>query len=312
MFLSLPAAASTAAPQALFHPPIVALDANHSTNWSGYNQGIIEQGGTGFHAISGQWTAPTATAHKAGEAEFSSTWVGIGGGCIDTGCTATDATLIQAGTEQDVDSSGTAHYAAWWEIIPQPSTPVSLPVSAGDRISVAIAETLPTMWSITITNLTTGQKWSTTTPYVSTYATAEWIVETPLVIDSTGTVGVAPMPNLSKVTFDNGSVNSGNPGLHPSQQMQLVSASGQVLASPSGPDADADGFNDCTYATSCADPTISLPRTPPSSASSGARNRHYPSGKRGFTNSAQAQAAQWAASAGTTVGAVVKAAGVTL
>ena len=121
---------------------------------------------------------PSASAHKAGENEYSSTWVGIGGGCVDAGCTATDATLIQAGTEQDVDRSGGAHYSAWWEIVPSASTPVSLPVSAGDRISVAIRQTLPTVWNIAMTNLTTGQSWSTMTPYASTYATAEWIVET--------------------------------------------------------------------------------------------------------------------------------------
>ncbi len=303
LLLSLPAAASSAAPQAFFHPPIVALDANHSTNWSGYNQGIVEQGGTGFHAVSGTWMVSTATAHKAGENEYSSTWVGIGGGCVDAGCTATDATLIQAGTEQDVDTSGGAHYSAWWEIIPSPSIRVSLPVSAGDRISVAISETLPTVWNIAMTNLTTGQSWSTMTPYASSYATAEWIVEIPVVVDGMGTVGVAALPNLSRVTFDNGSVNSVNPGLRTSEAIQLIDASGQVLASPSSPDADVDGFNDCAYAASCpATTSIGLPRTAAvSGASYGPRSRHYPSGKRGFASSAQAQAAEWAVPTSTAV-----------
>ena len=59
--------------------PIVSVGANQSNNWSGYNQGALEQGGKTFSAISGQWTVPTATAHKPGENEYSSTWVGIGG-----------------------------------------------------------------------------------------------------------------------------------------------------------------------------------------------------------------------------------------
>jgi hypothetical protein len=315
LVLSLPAAASSAASQAVFHPPTVAVDANHSTNWSGYNQGIVEQGGrTTFHAISGTWVVPTATAHKAGENEYSSIWVGIGGGCLDARCTATDATLIQAGTEQDVDASGRAHYSAWWEIIPAPSTPVRLPVSAGDRIRVDISETLPTFWTIAITNLTTGQTWSTMTPYASSYATAEWIVETPVVVDTTGTAGVAALPNLSRVTFDSGSVNSLNPGLRLGEAIQLVDANGQVLATPSSPDAERDGFNDCTYAASCtATTSTSLPRTsPPGGASSGAPNRHYPSGKRGAP-SWQSQSAEWAGTAGSVGAALVtSAAGLTL
>src|SRR6266516_2034127 len=65
-----------------WHPPIVALNANQSTNWSGYNQGTIEKGGKIFHAITGDWTVPTATQHTSGQAEYSSTWIGIGGGCV--------------------------------------------------------------------------------------------------------------------------------------------------------------------------------------------------------------------------------------
>jgi hypothetical protein len=66
-----------------------------------------------------------ARAHKAGENEYSSSWVGIGGGCVTAGCTVTDTTLIQAGTEQDVNSSGQASYYAWWELVPAPSVQIS-------------------------------------------------------------------------------------------------------------------------------------------------------------------------------------------
>src|SRR5690348_9531920 len=123
--LALPAASvtTTTATAATYHRPLIrtGLNANQSTNWSGYNQGSLEKNNTQFTQISGQWNVPTATAHKAGEHEFSSTWVGIGGGCVDAGCTVGDNTLIQAGTEQDVTKAGVAKYSAWWEIIPQPS-----------------------------------------------------------------------------------------------------------------------------------------------------------------------------------------------
>src|SRR5689334_3238322 len=98
---------------------------NQSNNWFGYNQGTLEKGGKLFNSISGDWTVPTATQHTAGQAESSSDWIGIGGGCIDAGCTAGGNTLIQTGTEQDVDSSGKASYGAWWEVIPAPSINIS-------------------------------------------------------------------------------------------------------------------------------------------------------------------------------------------
>ena len=243
---------------AVFHRPIVRVGANQSNNWSGYNQGTLEKGGAQFHRVSGTWTVPTATQNVAGEAEYSASWVGIGGGCVDANCTVGDATLIQAGTSQDIDGSGAAHYSAWWEIIPQPSTPIAnLAVSAGNVIFVDINETSPGLWSIVVKNQTTGQTFTTTTPYTSTYATAEWIEETPVVIDSTGKVTVGPLPKLSTVGFDRSMTNGHAAGLSAAEEVRLVDSKGTVLATPSAPDPDADGFNVCTFATSCAAPTTS-------------------------------------------------------
>ena len=124
-----PAVSSTAS---VWHRPTLSIGANQSSNWSGYNQGSIEQGNKLFNQVSGHWKVPTATQHKANEAEYSSTWVGIGGGCVDAQCQVTDGTLIQAGTEQDVDTSGKASYSAWYELIPAPSIQITkLKVYAG-------------------------------------------------------------------------------------------------------------------------------------------------------------------------------------
>lgn len=233
--------------------PHTAFNMTQSNNWSGYNQGALEKG-TLFTSITGTWTVPTATQNKAGEAESSATWVGIGGGCLETSCAVTDETLIQAGTEQDVDASGKASYSAWYELIPVPSTPVSLPVAAGNTISVSISQTLPAVWAISIRNLSTGQSWSTTTPYPSTMGSAEWINETPLQIGTSGT-GLSAMPKLSTVHFSGATANGAPANLSGSEAMQLVSGNGQVLATPSDPSASKTAFNDCTYATSCAAPT---------------------------------------------------------
>jgi hypothetical protein len=240
------------------HPRIHALSAAKSTNWSGYNQGTLSHGMTLFSQVGGDWVVPTATSHKSGQDEFSSTWIGIGGGCLNASCSATDNTLIQTGTEQDVDGQGKASYSAWWEIIPGPSIGISNPVSAGDSMHGDVRSTVPGAWTITLTNLTKGWKFTQTVPYSSSEATAEWILETPLIIGSNA--GVAAMPTLSTTHFNNATVNNkvnnmGIPsaGLLASESIQLVQG-GTVVATPSSPDASANGFNVCTYANSCPVP----------------------------------------------------------
>ncbi len=236
-----------------FHRTIVALNANQSNNWSGYNQGTLERGSTLFNSVGGTWVVPTARQHRSRDAEASSTWIGIGGGCVDAGCTVTDSTLIQAGTEQDVAANGKASYSAWWELVPAPSLTISnFAVHAGDRIHGDISEVVADsdVWTITLKNVTTGATFSQTVPYPSTHTTAEWIEETPLLIGTGGT-GLSAMPNLGTVRFTNATVNGAAAGLRAAEQVQLVDANGHVLATPSAPVSPA-AFNDCTYSTSCS------------------------------------------------------------
>ena len=251
----LPAGGSPAGPAVMFHRPIISLGASQSSNWSGYNQGTLEQGGKLFSSVSATWTVPMASQHRPNEAEYSSSWIGVGGGCVDAGCTVTDSTLIQTGTEQDVAKSGKASYSAWWEVIPLPSIQVTgMTIRAGDRMSASVAEATPgsNVWTIKLRDVTNGGSFAMTVPYDSTHLTAEWIVETPVVIGSGGGVTVGPLPNLTTVHFDGARTNGGNAGLKQSEAIQLVDpTSGQVLATPSAPDARANGFNDCTYATTC-------------------------------------------------------------
>ncbi len=248
----------TAAPGAaalVSHRPIAVIGANQSSNWSGYNQGSLEKGNELFKSIAGTWVVPTASQHKKGQAEYSSSWVGIGGGCVNTGCTVTDNTLIQAGTEQDVSAAGKASYYAWWEIIPEPETQVSLPVTAGNTVRVTITQTSQGQWSIVIKNLSSGRSTTVSTAYSSSYATAEWIEETPLIVGSGG--GFAPLPNLTTVKFDLGLTNGANPKLTTAEEVQLVNSNSKVIAQPSRPDSDTDGFHDCAWATTCAAPPSS-------------------------------------------------------
>src|SRR5712692_2429279 len=51
---------------ARYHPPIVAIGANRSTNWSGYNQGTLEKNIKAFTQVSATWQVPKASQHKHG------------------------------------------------------------------------------------------------------------------------------------------------------------------------------------------------------------------------------------------------------
>jgi hypothetical protein len=246
-------AALTSHGQLLHLSPGLHSNTNSSSNWFGYNQGTLEQGDTLFNSITGDWIVPTVTQHTAGQAEDSSDWIGIGGGCIDAGCTATDSTLIQTGTEQDVDSTGAASYSAWWELVPAPSLAISnMTVEPGDHMHASIDEVVADsdVWTITIQDVTRGESYTTTVPYSSTHATAEWIEETPLEIGTDA--GFAALPNLTNPAFTSATVNGASAELKASEQMDLVDSNGNLIGAPSAPNSSADGFDECAWASTCS------------------------------------------------------------
>jgi hypothetical protein len=224
---------------------------SQSSNWSGYNQGILDTD-TPTSSISAQWVVPTATQHPAGEAEDSATWIGIGGGCLQSSCSVTDSTLIQAGTEQDVSASGQATYDAWYEIIPVPEIASTIAVHPGDVVRCSIGQTVPGVWTITLNDSTDGQGFTQTVPYPSDESTAEWIEETPTEIGTTG-AALAALPNLTAVHFTQASVNGANAQLVPDQALQLIDSNDNPIATPSAPVA-GNSFNDCAWALVCAAP----------------------------------------------------------
>ena len=234
----------------------VQANTNQSTNWFGYNQGTLEQGSKQFNAITGDWVVPTASQHTAGKDEYSSDWIGIGGGCVDAACMVGDSTLIQTGTEQDVDAARNASYSAWWEVIPGPSVAITnMTIAAGDHMHASIAELVPgsNVWTIVLQDVTRNESFTQTVPYSSSHLTAEWIEETPLLLGTNA--GFAALPNLTTPVFDNATTNGQPANLKASEEIQLIDSSGRVIGSPSGPDPDLDGFNACTWATACAAPS---------------------------------------------------------
>ncbi|MDE3113266.1 MAG: hypothetical protein KGN00_09205 [Chloroflexota bacterium] len=243
--LCLAAAATPAA--AVFHKPRVPADRAATTtragwsssNWSGY----AITGSAGHYAsVTGTWVVQAVSPTK--KATYSSQWVGIDG--------FNDSSLIQTGTESDY-YSGSAHYSAWWEILPAAETVIpSIAVTPGDLMSASIQQQAGTSsWKITLTDETTGATFITTQTYTGPQTSAEWIEEAP-------TVGgrIAPLAHYygasggqgSPAAFDSGapspinSVNGASPALTGSESGVMVQQRAQV-STPSAPDGDADGFN---------------------------------------------------------------------
>jgi len=177
-----------------------------TSNWSGFALANFETGQF-YTAAQATWKVPAVTfdpLDKSGtKAQYSSTWVGIGGFCENAKCTKGDHSLIQLGTDQNVAADGTTSFDSWYELLP--AFPVLMdtgkyPVSPGDTISASLECSAPCVgkrqsWTLAMSNLHKWQ-WSVTVTYTSPNLSAEWIEEAP----SGG--GVLPLADFGTVTID--------------------------------------------------------------------------------------------------------------
>jgi hypothetical protein len=215
-----------------------------SLNWAGY--AALPAQGHRVTAVDSTWTVPSAGLVPPG---FSSTWTGIGG--YNTG------DLVQAGTTQDSLDG----YYAWYEILPATETPISgcsgdaaCTVNPGDAMSVNIHSLGGDQWSISMAD--SGKwTWSTTLAYPSTFSSAEWIVEAPTLLVLQTTIAGLGTVNLDKNTF---TLDGGSPvTIGQGAPLSIALSVGGLLteAAPSALDAQGDGFNVCTYKSSCPAPS---------------------------------------------------------
>lgn len=143
-----------------------------------------------FSAVSGGWVVPTPTSTSTTGNSLDAAWIGIGGVSSDD--------LIQTGTVDVVDPNGTITVSAFYELLPDSATFIpSISVSPGDAMFASIRETAPDTWSVTITDQTDGQSFSTSLSYTSSHSSAEWIEEDPSYSDGS----LAPFNNFGSVSF---------------------------------------------------------------------------------------------------------------
>ena len=231
-------AAVASAPPAMFHHPRIAAAQIHGASWASSNWSGYAKTGT-YTSATAHWVVPSVSPTNG--ASYSSAWVGIDG--------FNNSSLIQTGTESDY-YNGAAHYNAWWEILPAPETPISsITVRPGDVMTASISKGSGSTWTITITDVTRNQSFTTAKSYGGPGTSVEWIEEAPTVGGRQATLAHYSSPD----TFDPGTANGGNPHLTAADGGVMVQKRKQV-STPSVPDSDTDGFNMAYGATAPAAP----------------------------------------------------------
>jgi hypothetical protein len=257
-----------------------------TSNWSGYVIANFATGGT-YTAAQATWKVPAVSYAKpppvchtvrfgsrvsefcrgsSPQWEYSSSWVGIGGYCENSACTAVDNTLIQLGTEQDASRFGATEYYAWIEVLPNnpilisPSYPncdslsCAYPVRPGDAITASltcVADCMPggasQTWTLKMSNETEAWSFSTNIAYASSLLSADWIEEAP-----SSSAGILPLANYATVSFDPTVGSGAAPGFASAagnpDAILMVDPYGETSApstAETGPDVFIDAFNTC-------------------------------------------------------------------
>jgi Peptidase A4 family len=185
--------------------PNKKISQSTSSNWSGYSATNGR-----YTSVSANWTQPTANCTSA--TTYSSFWVGLDGDGSNT--------VEQTGTSADC-SGGSPRYYAWYEMYPKFPVNLSLAISPGDSISGSVTTDGEGRFTLTITNTSTGQSFTTSQRLNrARLASAEAIAEAP---SSSG--GVLPLTNFGTVSFSSVTVNSQPIGTFDPDKIDMVSGS---------------------------------------------------------------------------------------
>jgi hypothetical protein len=200
-----------------------------STNWSGYISS-----GQSYTAVSGSWVVPTVASNSTPNSG-DGTWIGIGG--------VTSSDLIQIGTDDSVNSTGQVTSSAFYETLPQSSRTINtMTVSEGDAMTASINEVSTGQWTLSISDTTSGQSFTTSISYSSSNSSAEWIEEDPGYLNG----AQVPFDEYGELSFTNATTMSGNTGYTLStsnaEPVTLVDNNGNALSTPSALGTDGESF----------------------------------------------------------------------
>jgi hypothetical protein len=166
-------------------------DTSTSSNWSGY---AAHRAGVKFRQVYATWKQPTVSC-TPGTPTYSAFWVGLGGYGINS------LALEQIGTEADCTNSGRMKMSAWYEMVPSPSRPLSLRVSAGDRLVASVTVTGRKV-VLALRNLTTHKSVIKTVHSSQIdVSSAEWIAEAPSECVTINSCQTLPLADFGSVGF---------------------------------------------------------------------------------------------------------------
>jgi len=214
-----------------------------SINWAGY-----VANGASFSDVRATWTQPAVRCLDPSGRRISSSsgfWIGLGGASFSS------AGLEQTGTAADC-TGGTAHYDAWYEILPAPETPISFAVHPGDEIfaEVNVADGIA---AFTLRNLTTGAAFTHEDPVrFPAVDSAEWIAEAPSACRLDGSCHTLPLSHFGAILFRGASAtadaHTGTISDHAwsIDAVRLAARTGSFSARPSDLSADGSSFSVAT------------------------------------------------------------------
>jgi len=186
--------------------------AAESTNWSGQITS-----GTTYSSVHADWVVPTVQATQYSGA--SATWIGIDGGPSSPG------SIIQTGTVQ-LTGGGATQYSAWYELYPAPPVTVGA-VSPGDSMSATIQQIGGSSWTVSITDLTTGNSTgSKPVTYGGPADSAEWIEELPTAVGT----AQPTLANFGSATFSDMQYDPASQSAALLSPVDMVDESSNVIA----------------------------------------------------------------------------------
>lgn len=188
-----------------------------------------------FTSVTASWAVPNVSGNGR-TLTADGTWIGIGG--------VTTGDLIQTGTQDVVDANGMVSMAAFYEMLPSASMTITdMAISPGDSMTASIREISLETWTISITDNTDNNSFSTMVGYNSANSSAEWIEEDPSYANGTQ----VDFDTFGSVTFT-GAKATVDDTVNPISTLNvasitLVNSAGQALAVPSVVSSANNGFS---------------------------------------------------------------------
>ncbi len=196
----------------------------------------------GYAATGGSWTSVTATwVQPAVQTNYSSvySWAAFWAGLDGDGSN----TVEQTGTDA-YSANGSVGYLAWYEMYPANPVVIPLTIRAADEMTATVTTDGSGNYTLTLTDDTTGDSYTTMQAGPTQPSSAEVIAEDPGPLGSP-----VPLADFDTVDFSGCAFNGQPLSAFACTQWDMESNSGVLEAVPSALGGDGASFSVSTVAT---------------------------------------------------------------